>query len=279
MEKPNSQLNVSTTSGHPRSELESLMQWRARAARRRRNRSLRLAAICVVAAGFAMLGALLAKTGIVPILTAWRQLDAIQGEAPTVAPRQRASREAPEQNLDEAAGDDSGRWSRARDPETAAPRADVDVTPRPTSSSPASDPPAQPSAPDQPLSSRPSPANLTADDVTYQSADRLATIRKGDPKERVFDVFSTVFVKQRGKVMKVEGIRLRASGRSQRDGAVEVGEVVLADHEAVGTPYWFLFEDGRLLAWGRPEEWRAAAVRYQIEANYPGRSGPGENSH
>jgi len=32
--------------------------------------------------------------------------------------------------------------------------------------------------------------------------------------------------------------------------------------------YWFLFGDGRLVAWGRPQEWAAATARYQVETDY-----------
>jgi hypothetical protein len=274
-----------------RHELESLMEWRARAARRRKRRAWRLAATCAVAAGLTMLGALITRIGIIPSRTALREPDALPREAPPsplTAPRDDTSRSdglreglspqpdgsregapPPHADDDPAAGAREPASSQAAGAEA---RAGFDVDTRPTPSPVApSGPGAPPSpAPDQAIVPRASPANLKPDDVTYQSAERLAVLRRGDSKERVFDVFSTVFVKLRGKVMKVEGIRLRASGRSPRDGAIEVGEVVLADPEAVGTPYWFLFEDGRLLAWGRPEEWRAAATRYQVDLNYPG---------
>jgi hypothetical protein len=258
-----------------RGELDSLMEWRSRAARRRRTRALRLAA-CVGAAVAAMVGALLSKSGIDLLATTWRLPDVVSR---ATVPSPVALQETPQEHRDDAAGvNDHVPSAGTREAESAADRPDLDVTPGPTSPTPAGDPPG--SRPAGELASpRASPVTLVAADVTYQSADRLATIRKGDSKDHVFDVFSTVFIKQRGKVIKVEGIRLRASGRSPRDGVIEVGEVVLADHDAVTTPYWFVFEDGRLLAWGRPEDWRATASRYQIDTHYPGRSASGDRTN
>jgi hypothetical protein len=281
-----------------RQELESLMEWRARVARRRKGRALKLAATCAVAAGLAMLGALITRVGIIPSRIALREPDALPREAtpsPLAEPRGETSQpngpEGPSRQPDGSrqdasqppADDDPASGQRERAPgaseaEGADTPADLDVATRPKLPEPGSDAAGSVSpGPDQPLSSRSSPANLSPDDVTHQSAERLAIIRRGDSKERVFDVFSTVFVKQRGKVIKVEGIRLRASGRSPRDGTIEVGEVVLADAEAAPTPYWFLFEDGRLLAWGRPDEWRPTATRYQIDLNYPGHPASADN--
>jgi hypothetical protein len=101
-----------------------------------------------------------------------------------------------------------------------------------------------------------------------QPAEKLAEIRSGDSKERIFDLFATVFVKQGGKVEQIDGIRLRVSSRPAPNRLVEVGEVVVGERGSNGVPYWFLFEEGRLLAWGKPEQWDAAALRYQIELDY-----------
>jgi hypothetical protein len=107
-----------------------------------------------------------------------------------------------------------------------------------------------------------------ADGKTYQAAKKLTAIRSGDSKERIFELFPTVFVKQGRKIERIDGIRLRVSGRSPRNSVIEVGEVVLVDRGSERTPYWFLFEEGRLLEWGRPDQWEAAAARHHIKLNY-----------
>jgi hypothetical protein len=126
---------------------------------------------------------------------------------------------------------------------------------------------AEKSVPAPPRSAVTSPAAApTAPNV--QPAEKLTEIRSGDSKERIFDLFATVFVKQGGKVEQIDGIRLRVSSRPAPNRLVEVGEVVVGERGSDGIPYWFLFEEGRLLAWGKPEQWDAAALRYQIELDY-----------
>jgi hypothetical protein len=67
--------------------------------------------------------------------------------------------------------------------------------------------------------------------------------------------------------VRIEGIRLRSSGRSPHHALVEVADVRIADAPG-GTLLWFLFGDGRLVAWGRAEEWATAAGRYEVESEY-----------
>ena len=111
--------------------------------------------------------------------------------------------------------------------------------------------------------------------VSYQPRERLATVSPGDTKERVFDRFATTFEQRNGSVVRVEGMRWRANGRSPRHAQVEVAEVVLADAGAERL-YWFVFGDGRLIGWGRHEEWPAAVRRHEIEIDYqPAASRPG----
>jgi hypothetical protein len=104
-------------------------------------------------------------------------------------------------------------------------------------------------------------------DVSYQPRERLATVRAGDAKEAVFELFGTAFERRSGALVRIEGMRLRASGRSSQHAQVEVAEVRIADTGA-GNLYWFLFGDGRLVAWGRPDEWSIATARYQVEIEY-----------
>ncbi|HEX3179277.1 MAG TPA: hypothetical protein VHZ49_21565 [Methylomirabilota bacterium] len=95
--------------------------------------------------------------------------------------------------------------------------------------------------------------------ATYHSPKALTKLQKGQSKEFVFELFGTAFVEQDGKVVEVQGIRLRGSRKSKTDTRVEIGEVSLADGNDDAAPYWFLFEDNRLVAWRRAEQSSAAA--------------------
>ena len=104
-------------------------------------------------------------------------------------------------------------------------------------------------------------------DLRYQPRERLVNLRTGDTKDTVFELFGTAFERRQGALVRIEGMRLRASGRSPHHAQVEVADVRIADTTA-GSLYWFLFGDGRLLAWGRPEEWSGATARYQVDIEY-----------
>ena len=110
--------------------------------------------------------------------------------------------------------------------------------------------------------------------VAYHSPKTIAKIQKGQSKDGVFELFATAFVTQGGKSVEVQGMRLRVSGPSRSNTRLEIGEVSLADKDERKTSYWFLFEDDRLIAWGRPEEWSAAARRYRIDLPYTPESRP-----
>jgi hypothetical protein len=133
-------------------------------------------------------------------------------------------------------------------------------------------------APRSPSPGAPTPPEATAPaarviDVSYQPSERLKSVHTGDAKETVFELFGTKVERRNGSLVQVEGMRLRASGRSARHAQVEVAEVRITDAAAAGSLYWFLFGDGRLIAWGRANEWPVAAARYQVEIEYePDRS-------
>ena len=57
---------------------------------------------------------------------------------------------------------------------------------------------------------------------------------------------------------------------------MEIAEVCLEGADARQTLYWFLFEDDRLISWGRPEEWRAAARSYRVDVPYRPEPRPSE---
>jgi hypothetical protein len=122
--------------------------------------------------------------------------------------------------------------------------------------SPAIAPPAPTPAPPSPLAS-----------VGYHPQGRLTSIQVGDTKDKVFGLLATSFERQNGSLMRIEGIRLRASARSPRHARVEIAEARIGETSGAAR-YWFLFGDERLLAWGRPDEWKAAAGRFQVESAY-----------
>jgi len=122
---------------------------------------------------------------------------------------------------------------------------------------------APPTAPAPVPTSPPKPTVV----AVSQPRERLQTVRPGDAKEHVFEMLGGTVERRNGALVKVEGIRLRASGRSAEHPRVEVADVAVAE-DRTATRYWFLFGNDRLLAWGRPDEWPAAAARYQLEIDY-----------
>jgi hypothetical protein len=97
---------------------------------------------------------------------------------------------------------------------------------------------------------------------TYTEAN-LRQIRVGDPKARILEMFATKITPEEI----TQGITMRATRRDASGTLIEVGEVLLLNEEDLYklTPYWFLFENGRLQGWGRPEEWPAFSARYAID--------------
>jgi hypothetical protein len=102
----------------------------------------------------------------------------------------------------------------------------------------------------------------------YHSARRLVGLRAGQSKDEVFGRFGSQFATRGQRVVEIEGMRLRASGQPAGRAYLEVGEVSLADEAGRTVLYWFLFSDGRLVAWGRPEQWDAAATKYGVDLPY-----------
>jgi hypothetical protein len=117
-----------------------------------------------------------------------------------------------------------------------------------------------------------STASPDAPRLAHHAAGRLAGLRAGQSKDEVFGLFGSMFTTQDQAIVEIQGMRLRATGQSAGGARIEIGEVSLADASGRETLYWFLFSDGRLLAWGRPEQWAAAATRYGIDLQY--RPGP-----
>jgi hypothetical protein len=155
--------------------------------------------------------------------------------------------------------------------EASPPAARAAPPPAPSAPPPVASTPTPPAATTRPSPAPPpvaaTPAVRVAD-VSYQPRERLANVHAGDPKETIFELFGTAFERRNGSLVRIEGMRLRASGRSAQHAQVEVAEVRINDTTAAGNLYWFLFGDGRLIAWGRAEDWPVATTRYQIEIEY-----------
>lgn len=100
----------------------------------------------------------------------------------------------------------------------------------------------------------------------YYSDKNLNLISIGDSKEQIMSRFQAT--KKDGD--NVPGMQIRAARRNSSGKLIEVGEVPLLTQTGggqVAIPYWFLFENGRLAQWGRPEDWQSSAARYDIHFN------------
>jgi hypothetical protein len=218
------------------------LQYRARgqAQRERRRRQLRIAVGALVAGAGLLTAVLFLARHQRPPVTA-RTI-----EPPAVLSRERA--ESPAAQSEPSAARKNRAAATTEEP--ARPQSTPSSTPPPSST------PTPPPVP-----------TPRATGVSYQPRERLTTVRAGDAKEAVFELFGTAIERRNGSLVRIEGMRLRASGRSPQHAQVEVAEVRIAD-AAAGSLYWFLFGDGRLVAWGRPEEWAMATGRYQVEIDY-----------
>lgn len=101
---------------------------------------------------------------------------------------------------------------------------------------------------------------------TYYSDKNLNLISIGDSKHQIM----ARFVATTSNGQNVPGMQIRAAKRNSNGKLVEVGEVPLITQSGSSQsaiPYWFLFEEGRLAQWGRPEDWRNSAARYDIHFN------------
>jgi len=58
-------------------------------------------------------------------------------------------------------------------------------------------------------------------------------------------------------------MQIRAAQKSNGK-LLEVGEVLMTDEVSPTVAYWFLFEDGVLVQWGQPEDWKDVKARYEL---------------
>lgn len=102
--------------------------------------------------------------------------------------------------------------------------------------------------------------------TTYYSDENLNHISVGDSKENLLNRFRP----QNVGGQDVPSMKIRAARRDNSGKLLEVGEVPLTamvGREKGLVYFWFLFENGRLTQWGRPEDWRAVGRRYEINFN------------
>lgn len=98
----------------------------------------------------------------------------------------------------------------------------------------------------------------------YYLKSNLNQISLGQTKEKTLSMFPR---RQSALSGNIPGMEIRASQRSSNGKLLEVGEVLLTDGVTPSVSYWFMFEDGLLVQWGRPEDWKKAAARYDINFN------------
>ena len=93
----------------------------------------------------------------------------------------------------------------------------------------------------------------------------LNQVTVGMSKDEVLRLYPNEWANSSGRRTNVEGMQVR-SARTSDGRRLEVGEVVL-NTGTNNVPYWFLFENDRLIQWGRPRDWQAVAKRYHIDLN------------
>ena len=93
----------------------------------------------------------------------------------------------------------------------------------------------------------------------------LNQLSVGMPKDEGLRLYPNQYTDSSGRRRDVEGMQIRPA-RTSDGRQLEVGEVVLNTGTS-NVPYWFLFEKGRLIQWGRSRDWQAVAKRYHIDLN------------
>ena len=102
-----------------------------------------------------------------------------------------------------------------------------------------------------------------ATDLLYYTKSNLNYLTLGQTKEKTLSMFPG----ERSSNRVIPGMEIRAAQRSSSGKLLEVGEVLLSDGVTPTVSHWFMFEDGLLVQWGRPEDWNKAAARYDINFN------------
>ena len=96
----------------------------------------------------------------------------------------------------------------------------------------------------------------------------LNQVSVGMSKDEVLRLYPNQWTTSSGRRRDVEGMEIRPTRRTDNRRLYEVGEVVL-NTGSNNVPYWFLFENGRLIQWGRQRDWPAVAKHYKIDFDSP----------
>jgi len=96
----------------------------------------------------------------------------------------------------------------------------------------------------------------------------LNQVSVGMSKDEVLRLYPNHWTTSSGRQRDVEGMEIRPARRTGNGRLYEVGEVVL-NTGSNNVPYWFLFENGRLIQWGRQRDWPAVAKHYKIDFDSP----------
>jgi hypothetical protein len=87
----------------------------------------------------------------------------------------------------------------------------------------------------------------------------LNKISLGQTKEQVLSNFPSRKDGLRGVI---PGMEIRAAQHSANGKLLEFGEVLLSDGVKPTDSYWFIFEDGLLVQWGLPKDWKKASSEF-----------------
>ena len=95
----------------------------------------------------------------------------------------------------------------------------------------------------------------------YYTKSNLNRISIGQTKGQLLNKFSG-----ENKPGGPPPMQIRAAQKSNGK-LLEVGEVLMTDGVLPTVADWFLFEDGALVQWGQPEDWKDVKARYEINYN------------
>jgi len=102
---------------------------------------------------------------------------------------------------------------------------------------------------------------ITACQQQYYLTSNLNNISIGQSKSELLKMF-------RGEHQEggAPSMQIRAA-KQDGDSLIEIGEVLMTDRVSPTVAYWFLFENGSLIRWGQPADWKEIKVRYEINYN------------
>lgn len=87
----------------------------------------------------------------------------------------------------------------------------------------------------------------------------LNKISLGQTKAQVLSIFPSRKDGLRGVI---PGMEIRAAQHSANGKLLELGEVLLTDSVKPTDSYWFIFEDGLLVQWGLPKDWKKVSSEF-----------------